>query len=111
MRRAAWPTVRRNAPLQQEDLPGIDALPVQLKERRPPVTLAREAPLTLAHLRTMQASAEPRAVILSPVPAFYLRPASLADITARIAARAVDLLHPALPLARAWTPDPIGENA
>ena len=58
MRRAARPTVRRNAPLQQEDLAGINALPVQLKERRPPDTLAREAPLTLAHLRTMQVAAE-----------------------------------------------------
>lgn len=84
---------------------------VQLKERRPLVLLAREAPLTLAHLRNMQAATEMGAVILPPVPAFYLRPASLADITAQIAARAVDLLHLAPPLAQAWTPDRIGENA
>lgn len=82
------------------------AAAVQLKERRPLVLLAREAPLTLAHLRNMQAAAEMGAVILPPVPAFYLRPASLAEVTAQIAARAVDLLHLAPPLARAWTPDP-----
>ncbi len=83
---------------------------VQLKERRPLVLLPREAPLTLAHLRNMQAAAEMGAVILPPVPAFYLRPASLADLTAQIAARAVDLLHLAPPQARAWTPDQTGEH-
>lgn len=83
---------------------------VQLKERRPLILLTREAPLTLAHLKNMQAAAEMGAVILPPVPAFYLRPASLAEVTAQIAARAVDLLHLAPPQARAWTSDPSGEN-
>ena len=39
---------------------------VQLKERRPLVLLAREAPLTLAHLRNMTAATEMGAVILPP---------------------------------------------
>ena len=78
---------------------------VQLKERRRLVLLTREAPLTLAHLKNMQAATEMGAIILPPVPAFYLRPASLAEITAQIAARAVDLLGIARPLARAWAPD------
>jgi len=78
------------------------AASVQLKERRPLVLLAREAPLTLAHLKNMQAATEMGAVILPPVPAFYLRPASLAEATAQIAARAVDLLRLAPPQARAW---------
>jgi len=77
---------------------------VQLKERRPLVLLAREAPLTLAHLRNMVAVTETGAVVLPPVPAFYLRPATVAEITAQIAARAVDLLHLAAPRARAWAP-------
>jgi 4-hydroxy-3-polyprenylbenzoate decarboxylase len=77
---------------------------VQLKERRPLVLLAREAPLTLAHLRNMTAVTEMGAVVLPPVPAFYLRPATAAEITAQIAARAVDLLHLGPPRARAWTP-------
>ncbi|MTH61712.1 flavoprotein [Paracoccus litorisediminis] len=51
-----------------------------------------------------------RAVILPPVPAFYLRPASLADVTTQIAARAVYHLHLAPSQARAWTPEPAGEN-
>jgi 4-hydroxy-3-polyprenylbenzoate decarboxylase len=77
---------------------------VQLKERRPLVLLAREAPLTLAHLRNMTAATEMGATILPPVPAFYLRPASLAEMTAQIAARAVDLLRLAPPIATPWTP-------
>ncbi len=80
----------------------VRAASVQLKERRPLVLLAREAPLTLAHLKNMQAATEMGAVILPPVPAFYLRPASLAEATAQIAARAVDLLRLAPPQARAW---------
>ena len=81
------------------------AASVQLKERRPLVLLAREAPLTLAHLRNMTAVTEMGAVVLPPVPAFYLRPETTAQITAQIAARAVDLLHIATPRARAWDPE------
>ncbi|MBS0563506.1 MAG: UbiX family flavin prenyltransferase [Proteobacteria bacterium] len=77
---------------------------VQLKERRPLVLLAREAPLTLAHLRNMTAATEMGAVILPPVPAFYLRPATVQEIAAQIAARAVDLLRIAPSQARAWNP-------
>lgn len=75
---------------------------VQLKERRPLILLAREAPLTLAHLRNMTAATEMGAVVMPPVPAFYLRPDTTAQIAAQIACRAVDLLHLARPLAQAW---------
>lgn len=78
---------------------------VQLKERRPLVLLAREAPLTLAHLRNMTAVTEMGAVVLPPVPAFYLKPETTAEITAQIAARAVDLLRLSAPVARAWDPN------
>ena len=81
---------------------------VQLKERRPLILLAREAPLTLAHLKNMQAVTEMGAIVLPPVPAFYLRPASLAEVTAQIAARAVDLLRIAPASARAWAPGVAG---
>ena len=80
------------------------AASVQLKERRPLVLLAREAPLTLAHLRNMTAATEMGAIVMPPVPAFYLRPETTAQITAQIAARAVDLLRIASPRARAWDP-------
>ena len=80
------------------------AASVQLKERRPLILLAREAPLTLAHLRNMTAVSEMGAIVTPPVPAFYLRPETTVQITAQIAARAVDLLHLAAPAARAWDP-------
>ncbi|OYX41046.1 MAG: phenolic acid decarboxylase [Rhodobacterales bacterium 32-67-9] len=80
------------------------AASVQLKERRPLVLLAREAPLTLAHLRNMTAVTEMGAIVMPPVPAFYLRPETTAQITAQIAARTIDLLRIAAPSAHAWDP-------
>lgn len=80
------------------------AASVQLKERRPLVLLAREAPLSLVHLRNMVLATEAGAIILPPVPAFYLQPDSLADAVAEIAARAVDLLRLGPAEARRWQP-------
>ncbi|SUB02361.1 Phenolic acid decarboxylase subunit B [Pannonibacter phragmitetus] len=80
----------------------VRAASVQLKERRPLVLLAREAPLTLAHLRNMTLVTEMGGIILPPVPAFYLRPAGLDEVTAQIAARAIDLLRLGPPRAAAW---------
>jgi 4-hydroxy-3-polyprenylbenzoate decarboxylase len=76
---------------------------VQLKERRPLILLTREAPLTLAHLRNMVAVTEMGAIVLPPVPAFYLNPKSIEDISAQIAARAIDLLRLSPPQASAWS--------
>jgi 4-hydroxy-3-polyprenylbenzoate decarboxylase len=75
---------------------------VQLKERRRLVLVPREAPLTLAHLRNMIAATETGAILLPPVPAFYLKPQSLAEVVEQIAARAVDLLAIAPPVAGQW---------
>jgi 4-hydroxy-3-polyprenylbenzoate decarboxylase len=80
------------------------AASVQLKERRPLVLLVREAPLSLVHLRNMVLATEAGAIILPPVPAFYLQPVSLADVVAQIAARAVDLLRLGPMQARPWQP-------
>ena len=78
------------------------AASVQLKERRPLILLTREAPLTLAHLRNMVAVTEMGAIVLPPVPAFYLKPDSLEEVVNQIAARAVDLLRLAPPIAQGW---------
>ncbi len=75
---------------------------VQLKERRRLVLLTREAPLTLAHLRNMTAATEMGAILLPPVPAFYLNPSSVQAIIDQIAARAIDLLAIAKPAAQQW---------
>lgn len=79
------------------------AASVQLKERRPLILLTREAPLTLAHLRNMVAVTEMGAIVFPPVPAFYLHPQNLDEVIEQIAARAVDLLRIAPPMATAWT--------
>ena len=80
------------------------AASVQLKERRPLVLLTREAPLTLAHLRNMTSATEMGAVIMPPVPAFYLGPSDLDDIVDQIAARAIDSLGVGEPIAKRWQP-------
>src|SRR5699024_6802668 len=78
------------------------AASVQLKERRPLVLLAREAPLTLAQLRNMVAVTEMGAIVAPPVPADQLRPNAIDDMVTQMAARAVDLLRIAPPQATAW---------
>ncbi|MCP5086680.1 MAG: UbiX family flavin prenyltransferase [Rhodobacteraceae bacterium] len=78
------------------------AASVQLKERRRLVLLTREAPLTLAHLRNMTAATEQGAIILPPVPSFYLKPKGVPEIVDQIASRAIDLLGIAQPVARQW---------
>lgn len=56
------------------------AADVTLKEGRPLVLVVRETPLHLGHLRLMARAAEIGAVIFPPVPAFYGRPQSVAEI-------------------------------
>lgn len=80
----------------------IRAASVTLKERRPLVLLAREAPLTAAHLRNMLAVTEMGGIVVPPVPAFYLHPETTAEIAAQIAARAVDLLRLGGAQAQVW---------
>ena len=71
----------------------VRAADVQLKERRRLVLLVRESPLHLGHLRSMVQATELGAIIAPPLPAFYLRPQSLADIVEEIACRAINLLN------------------
>jgi 4-hydroxy-3-polyprenylbenzoate decarboxylase len=67
------------------------AADVVLKERRRLVLLAREAPLHLGHLRNMVAATEMGAIVSPPVPAFYAKPHSIADIVDHTVGRALDL--------------------
>lgn len=68
------------------------AADVTLKQRRPLVLMVRETPLHIGHLRQMLRAAEAGATIMPPVPAFYQRPGSVAEIIDATAARALDLL-------------------
>lgn len=82
----------------------VRAADVRLKERQPLVLVARETPLHLGHLRAMTAVTEMGAIVMPPVPAFYLRPDSLDAVIDQIACRAIDLLRVFPPLAREWNP-------
>ena len=65
---------------------------VCLKEGRPLVVVVRETPLHVGHLRQMTALAEMGGVILPPMPAFYLRPQSVAEIVDHTVGRILDRL-------------------
>ena len=67
------------------------AADVALKERRRLVLLVRETPLHTGHLRTMTALSEMGAVIAPPVPAFYAKPQSLAEMIDQTLGRVLDL--------------------
>ena len=58
----------------------LRAADVCLKERRPLVLVPRETPLHSIHLENMLTLSRMGAVILPPDPAFYLQPATVADI-------------------------------
>ncbi|MCP2336163.1 UbiX family flavin prenyltransferase [Actinomadura rupiterrae] len=78
------------------------AADVTLKERRRLVLLVRETPLTLGHLRAMTAATESGAIVMPPVPAFYLRPGSVDEIVDHTAGRALDLLGIEVPDLPRW---------
>lgn len=68
------------------------AADVMLKERRRLILMVRETPLNLAHLRNMVSATEMGAIVFPPVPAFYQRPQTLADMVAHTVSRVLDLL-------------------
>ncbi len=68
----------------------IRAADVALKERRKLVLMLRETPLHLGHLRLMTQAAEAGAVLAPPLPAFYHRPQTIADIVDQSVNRALD---------------------
>lgn len=82
------------------------AADVTLKERRRLVLLVRETPLTLGHLRAMTAATESGAVVMPPVPAFYLRPASVDDLVGHTVGRALDLFGIDVPDLPRWGEQP-----
>lgn len=67
------------------------AADVTLKERRRLVLLVRETPLHTGHLRTMTGLSEMGAIIAPPVPAFYAKPATLAEMIDHTLGRVLDL--------------------
>jgi 4-hydroxy-3-polyprenylbenzoate decarboxylase len=81
------------------------AADVTLKERRPLVLMVRESPLHLGHLRTLVRLAEMGAIIAPPLPAFYTKPASVADMVDQSVGRCLDLFGLAWGAVRRWGED------
>src|SRR6202140_5085816 len=84
------------------------AADVVLKERRRLVLLVRETPLHTGHLRTLTALSEMGAVIAPPVPAFYAKPETIAEMIDQTLGRVLDLFGIDTGTVRRWgdPPDP-----
>lgn len=78
------------------------AADVMLKERRRLILMVRETPLNLAHLRNMSSVTEMGGIIFPPVPSFYHRPQTLAEMVDHTVSRVVDLLGLPQPQAPRW---------
>jgi flavin prenyltransferase len=78
------------------------AADVVLKERRPLVIAIREAPLHLGHLETLARLARLGAIVFPPVPSFYHRPQSVAEIVDQSCMRILDQLDITVQAAPRW---------
>ncbi|WP_296448378.1 UbiX family flavin prenyltransferase [Rhodoferax sp. UBA5149] len=68
------------------------AADVMLKERRRLILMVRETPLNLAHLRNMTSVTEMGGIIFPPLPSFYHRPQTIAEMVDHTVSRVIDLL-------------------
>ncbi|HLU15478.1 MAG TPA: UbiX family flavin prenyltransferase [Burkholderiaceae bacterium] len=73
------------------------AADVTLKERRRLLLAVRETPFNLAHLRNMTAVTEMGGIVFPPLPAFYMRPASMDDMIDHTVVRMLELLDIHIP--------------
>ena len=78
------------------------AADVVLKERRRLVLVPREAPLSEIHLEHMLRLTRMGTVIFPPVPAFYQRPGSIADLVNHTVMRILDQFDLHLDAAGRW---------
>ena len=68
------------------------AADVMLKERRRLVLMVRETPFNLAHLRNMTAVTEMGGVVFPPLPAFYNKPQTIAEMVDDTVERVIEML-------------------
>ena len=78
------------------------AADVVLKERRRLVLLLRETPLHAGHIRTMAQVTENGAIVMPPVPAFYIKPQSVMDLVDHTVGRVLDLFDIENTLVKPW---------
>lgn len=78
------------------------AADVMLKERRRLILMVRETPFNLAHLRNMTSVTEMGCIVYPPLPCFYHRPQTIADIIDHTVNRVIDLLGIPHTMASRW---------
>ncbi|MGH3258370.1 MAG: UbiX family flavin prenyltransferase [Streptosporangiaceae bacterium] len=80
----------------------VRAADVHLKERRRLVLVVRETPLHEGHLRLMTLATRAGAVILPPVPGFYIRPTTIADLVDHTVGKVLDSIGISHDLTPRW---------
>ena len=88
----------------------VRAADVCLKERRRVVLLLRETPLHAGHIAMMDQATRNGAIIMPPVPAFYSRPKTLAEMVDQTVGRALDLVDIHMPHVKRWHEDETGQQ-
>ncbi len=78
------------------------AADVVLKERRRLVLMVRETPFNLAHLRNMTSVTEMGGIIFPPLPGFYQRPASIAEMVDHTVGRVLDMVSVSHQMTPRW---------
>ena len=89
------------------------AADVMLKERRRLILMVRETPLNLAHLRNMTSVTEMGGIVFPPVPAFYQKPQTVAELVDHTVSRVIDLLGLPQASSQRWSglaPSPSGRG-
>jgi flavin prenyltransferase len=81
----------------------VRAADVHLKERRRLVLVVRETPLHEGHLRLMTLATRAGAVILPPVPGFYVRPTTVAELVDHTIGKILDSIGIAHDLSPRWS--------
>jgi 4-hydroxy-3-polyprenylbenzoate decarboxylase len=80
----------------------VRAADVCLKERRKLVLMLRETPFHLGHIELMANVTRYGAIVMPPVPTFYTRPQTVADIVTQTVARALDVLGIEVTALKRW---------
>lgn len=81
----------------------VRAADVTLKERRRLVLMPRESPLHTGHCELMLKASQMGAILAPPMPALYIRPASVEELIDHSVGRVLDLFDIDPGLVRRWT--------
>ena len=76
---------------------------VCLKERRPLILVPRETPLSLIHIRNMEAVTMAGAVVLPAMPGFYHEPESITDLVHHVVGKILDQLGVENEMFKRWS--------